>query len=53
MPLKKILIILPSMDAGGVERIRIILSNEFKASGFEVEYALLNAKGALLDIASI
>lgn len=52
MPLKKILIILPSMDAGGVERIRIILSNEFKASGFEVEYALLNAKGALLDVAS-
>ena len=26
MPLKKILIVLPSMDAGGVERIRIILA---------------------------
>lgn len=52
MPIKKILIVLPSMDAGGVERIRIILANEFKAFGFEVEYALLNAKGALLDIAS-
>tara|TARA_Y100000816_G_scaffold52154_2_gene33463 strand:+ start:7018 stop:8220 length:1203 start_codon:yes stop_codon:yes gene_type:complete len=52
MPLKKILIVLPSMDAGGVERIRIILANEFKAFGFEVEYALLNAKGSLLDIAS-
>lgn len=40
------------MDAGGVERVRLILANEFKEFGFEVEYALLNAKGQLLDIAS-
>ena len=40
------------MDGGGVERIRLILSNEFKSQGFEVEYALLNASGELLDEAS-
>lgn len=40
------------MDGGGVERIRLILANEFKRQGFEVEYALLNATGELLDEAS-
>jgi glycosyltransferase involved in cell wall biosynthesis len=50
--LKKILIILPNMAGGGVERIRLILSKEFKSKGFEVEYALLNASGELLDEAS-
>tara|TARA_B100000575_G_scaffold292819_1_gene302258 strand:- start:19506 stop:20579 length:1074 start_codon:yes stop_codon:yes gene_type:complete len=40
------------MDGGGVERIRLILSNEFRRHDFEVEYALLNANGKLLAEAS-
>jgi glycosyltransferase involved in cell wall biosynthesis len=46
---KKILILIPSLEGGGVERIRLILASEFVKKGYCVEFALLKAKGSFLE----
>lgn len=44
----KITFILPDMRMGGVERVRLILANEFVKMGHEVEFALMQLEGELL-----
>lgn len=44
----KISILLPDLRGGGVERIRLVLAEEFVRAGHEVEFVLLQARGALL-----
>jgi len=44
----KILILLPDLRGGGVERIRIVLAREFVKKGHQVEFVLMQAKGELL-----
>lgn len=45
---KKILILLPNMIGGGVEKIRLILASEFSKRGYVVEFVLMKATGSLL-----
>ena len=44
----KISILLPDLRGGGVERIRLVLAEEFVRAGHEVEFVLLQARGQLL-----
>lgn len=44
----KIAILLPDLRGGGVERIRLVLADQFVRAGHEVEFVLLQARGALL-----
>ena len=43
-----ITILLPDLRGGGVERIRLVLAEEFVRAGNEVEFVLLQSRGALL-----
>ncbi|WP_366657476.1 glycosyltransferase [Fodinicurvata sp. EGI_FJ10296] len=45
----KIAIILPDLRGGGVERVRLVLAREFARQGHEVEFALMCARGELLE----
>lgn len=40
---KKILTVMPVLKGGGAERVSSMLTNEFKASGFETEYLLTSS----------
>ncbi|MGV0908800.1 glycosyltransferase [Martelella sp. FOR1707] len=44
----KISILLPDLRGGGVERIRIVLADEFAAQGHSVEFVLMQGRGDLL-----
>lgn len=44
----KISVLLPDLRGGGVERIRIVLADEFAAQGHSVEFVLMQARGDLL-----
>ena len=44
----KISILLPDLRGGGVERIRLVLSDEFARQGHQVEFVLMQARGELL-----
>lgn len=44
----KIVILLPDLRGGGVERIRIVLAHEFARQGHRVEFALMRTRGELL-----
>jgi glycosyltransferase involved in cell wall biosynthesis len=46
--MSRIAILLPDLRGGGVERIRLILAEEFVRAGHEVEFVLLQARGPLL-----
>lgn len=41
-------ILLPDLCGGGVERIRLVLAEEFLMAGYQVEFVLLQPRGALL-----
>lgn len=45
----KIAVVLPDLRGGGVEKMRIKLASEWLKKGYDVEFLLFNAKGALLD----
>lgn len=45
----KISILLPDLRGGGVERIRIVLANEFARMGHDVEFILMQARGEFLE----
>jgi glycosyltransferase involved in cell wall biosynthesis len=47
---KKISIVLPHLQGGGVQRMRIHLANEFINKGFKVEFILFQECGELLDL---
>lgn len=47
---KKISVLLPDMRGGGVERMRLILSQEWRRRGYEVELVLLQKHGELLPL---
>lgn len=44
----RIALLLPNLRGGGVERIRLVLAEEFVRAGHEVEFVLLQARGPLL-----
>lgn len=44
----KIAILLPDLRGGGVERISLVLAQEFVRAGHEVEFVLMQARGELL-----
>lgn len=44
----KIAVILPDLRCGGAEQVSVVLAEEFKALGHEVEFVVLQAKGVLL-----
>lgn len=44
----KISILLPDLRGGGVERVRLVLAEEFMRAGHEVEFVLLQMRGQLL-----
>ena len=46
----KIAILLPDLRGGGVERIRLVLANEFARMGYQVEFVLMRARGDLLVV---
>lgn len=46
---RTIAIVLPDLRGGGVERIRLALSNEFLRLGFGVDFVLVRATGDLID----
>lgn len=48
MTSKRILIVLPNLRGGGVERMRLVLADEFHRRGYSVELALGQRKGELL-----
>lgn len=50
---KLISIFLPNLRGGGVEKIRIILANQFANKGYKVEFVLMRAEGELLEEARI
>ncbi len=45
----RVAIVLPNLNSGGVERVRLLLAKEFKELGYEVDFVLRQAKGELLD----
>lgn len=45
----RISILLPDLRGGGVERIRLVLSHEFARRGYQIEFALMQARGELLE----
>lgn len=46
---RRIMILLPNLQMGGVEQVRMLLAAEFLAAGHQVEFALLEVTGRLLD----
>ena len=44
----KISILLPDLRGGGVERIRLVLANEFARAGHKISFVLMQSKGELL-----
>ena len=47
--MSRVAILLPDLRGGGVERIRLVLADEFVRAGHEVEFVLLQARGELLS----
>lgn len=47
---KKISILLPNLEAGGAEKVALLLANEFVTQGFKVDIVLLKATGELLPL---
>ena len=45
----RIAILLPDLGGGGVERVRLLLAEEFIARGYAVDFVLMRKEGALLD----
>lgn len=45
---EKIAILLPDLRPGGVERVRLLLAEEFLKRGYEVDLVLMRARGELL-----
>lgn len=45
----RLAILLPDLRGGGVERIRLVLAEEFARAGIEVEFVLMKARGELIE----
>jgi hypothetical protein len=45
---KRIAIVLPSLAVGGAEWVNVLLSAQFIARGFAVDFALMRSEGELL-----
>ena len=43
--MNKILIILPSLNGGGAERLHVNLAKNWQAKGFKVDFALMRRRG--------
>lgn len=48
--MNKILIILPSLNGGGAERLHVNLAKNWHAKGFKVDFALMRRRGELLNL---
>ncbi len=47
--LKRIAFFMPSLHAGGAERVMVTLANQFAAQGIQVDFVLAKAKGQFLN----
>mgnify|MGYP003578121175 CR=1 FL=1 len=46
---KRIAIVLPNLQGGGVERVRLLLAGQFVAEGFAVDLVLMEQRGELIS----
>ena len=48
-PRERIAIVLPNLAGGGVERVRLLLAEQFLAQGYAVDFVLAQARGELIE----
>ena len=47
-PRQRIAIVLPNLAGGGVERVRLLLAEQFLAQGYDVDFVLAESRGELI-----